>query len=143
MDALSKRLKDISFRAFISFEQRQFRNTGNPHHAWHTWQVVRRNKVAIPSWVAAFIDTVAAREVTVRTKATDTAERYHAALTAMTVAVDRHNNRLRIREAAKQLGQPLMISRRDKPNLTAIARDVAKAHGVSINRLLAQYRKAK
>ena len=43
----------------------------------------------------------------------------------------------------KQLGVDVKISRRDQPNLSAIARAAAKAHRVSVNRLLARYRSSR
>ena len=140
MDAHARQLKDKALKAVIVLEQEQYRRTGNPQHAWRTWQIARQAQVPIPDWVATFIDGVAAREVTVRTRKTDTAERYEGALTAMEVAVAAHHNRQRIRDVAKQLGTTMTVSRRDKPNLTAIARTVAEEHGVGVNRLLTRYR---
>jgi hypothetical protein len=140
MDAHARQLKDKAIKAAIVVEQEQYRRTGNPQHAWHTWQIARRATVPIPAWVATFIDGVAAREATVRTRKTDTAERYERALTAMEVAVAAHLNRQRIRDVAKQLGTAVPVSRRDRPNLTAIAKTVAKEHGVSLNKLLTRYR---
>jgi hypothetical protein len=61
----------------------------------------------------------------------------------MDAAVDRHRNRLAMRKVAKQLGVHLEVSRRDSPNLTAIARDAAKANRVSVNRLLDRYRSSR
>jgi hypothetical protein len=58
----------------------------------------------------------------------------------MEVAVTRHHRRVEIRDSAKQRGIDVAVSRRDAPNLTAIAKVVAEANGVSVNRLLKQYR---
>ena len=115
-------------------------NTRNPRYAWRAWQLARQAKVSIPDWVLRFIDRIAEHEVSVGNRNTDTADRYEDALKQMDAAVDRHRNRRAVRKAAKQLGVDLAISRRDKPNLSAIARNAAKAHGVSVNRLLARYR---
>jgi hypothetical protein len=118
-------------------------NTRNPSHVWHAWQLARRTKASIPDWVLHFIDRIAEHGIAARSRNTDTAERYEAALTQMDAAVDRHRHRLRVRKVAKQLGVDVEVSRRDKPNLTAIARDAAKAHGVSVNRLLDRYRSSR
>jgi hypothetical protein len=50
---------------------------------------------------------------------------------------------LAIRTVATRLGVDVPISRRDRPNLSAIARVVAKTHRVSVNRLLARYRSSR
>jgi hypothetical protein len=113
-----------------------YHNTGNAHHAWHAWQLARQAGVSIPEWVARFVDGIATRAVTERSRKVDAADRYEAALTAMEAAVKRHGRRLKIRKIGKQFGVDVPISRRDRPNLTAIARVVAKDHRVSVNRLL-------
>ena len=59
------------------------------------------------------------------------------------IAIDRHRRKLAIRKRGTAFGVPVDISRRDTPNLSAIARDAAKAHGVSVNRLLARYRSSR
>lgn len=118
-------------------------NTGDTRHAWRAWQLARRAKVSIPDWVLLHIDRVAEAAATVRTRKMDTVDRYEAALTQMHAAVDRHRRRLAMRAVAKQYGVNLTISRRDTPNLSAIARDAAKAYGVSVNRLLARYRSSR
>jgi hypothetical protein len=117
-----------------------FHNTDNAHHAWHAWQLARQAGVAIPDWVLQFVDGIATHGVTERSRNTETADRYEAALTAMDAAVARHKRRLKIRKVGRQLGVDVKISRRDSANLLAIARVVAKEHSVSVNRLLARYR---
>jgi hypothetical protein len=134
---------DLKIKAVTAALQRDrdlYHNTGNAHHAWHAWQLVRQAGVSIPEWVAQFVDGIATRGVAERSRNTDTADRYEAALTAMEAAVKRHRMRLKIRKVGKQLGVDVPISRRDNPNLLAIARAVAKDHRVSVNRLLARYR---
>jgi hypothetical protein len=117
-----------------------FHETHNPSYVWNAWQIARQLNLAIPDWVLTFIDQLATSEVTKRTRHTDAAERQAAALTQMTHAVEAHRKRVHIRNVAKSMGVDLAVSRRDRPNLTALARAAAKAHGVSVNRLLALYR---
>lgn len=138
-DDTSKDLKAKAAVAILSCNEDLYRNTRNPRHVWHAWQVARQMKLSPPEWVLGFIDHVAASEIAQRMTST-TADRYEAALTAMEVAVHAHNRRLDVRHVAKLYGAAVDISRRDLPNLTAIARVAAKANGVSVNRLLARYR---
>ena len=133
-------LKEKAIAAALQRDHDLYHNTGNAHHAWHAWQLARQASVAIPEWVLRFVDGIATRGVAERGRNTDTADRYEAALTAMDAAVKRHTARLKIRKVGKQLGVDVKISRRDRPNLLAIARVVAKEHRVSVNRLLARYR---
>ena len=120
---------DLKIKAVTAALQRDhdlYHNTANAHHAWHAWQLARQAGVAMPEWVLRFVDSIATRGVAERSRHTDTADRYEAALTAMDAAVERHRRRLKIRNVGKQLGVDIPISRRDRPNLTAIARAVAK-----------------
>jgi hypothetical protein len=137
---------DLKIKAVTAALQRDrdlYHNTGNAHHAWHAWQLARQAGVPVPEWVSKFVDAIATHGVTDRSRNTDTADRYEVALTAMEAAVKRHRMRLKIRKLGKQLGVDVPISRRDRPNLTDIARAVAKNHRVSINRLLARYRSSR
>jgi hypothetical protein len=134
---------DLKTKAVVAALQRDedlYLNTRNPRYVWHAWQLARGATVSVPDWVLRFIDRIAEHGITARSRNTDTADRYEAALTQMDAAVDRHRHRLAIRKVAKQLGVHVEISRRDEPNLSAIARDAAKANRVSVNRLLARYR---
>jgi hypothetical protein len=140
MNDRTARLKAKATVATLRYDQELYQNTGNPRHVWHAWQIARKMKVAVPDWVLQFVDRFAASEITKRTRATDTADRYEAALTEMEVAVTRHRDRLKIRRVGKHYGVDVNVSRRDEPNLTAIATAAAKANGVSVNRLLARYR---
>ena len=133
-------LKAKGIAAALQHEADLYHNTRNPQYVWQAWQLARAAKVRIPDWVLRFLDALARSEVTKRNRQTDTADRYEAALVEMEVAVDRHRNRLKIRKVGKALGVDVPISRRDKPNLTAIARSAAAANGVSVNRLLNRYR---
>lgn len=133
-------LKTKAVTAALQRDRDLYHNTGNAHHAWHAWQLARQAGVAIPEWVLRFVDGIATRGVTERSRTTETADRYEAALTAMDAAVERHKRRLKVRKVGRQLGVDVKISRRDRPNLLAIARVVAKDHRVSVNRLLARYR---
>jgi hypothetical protein len=136
-------LKTKAVAVVLQRDEDLYANTHNPSHVWHAWQVARRMKASIPDWVLQFLDRIAEREIVTHSRNTDTAERYEAALTQMDAAVDRHRNRLAMRKVAKQLGVHLEVSRRDSPNLTAIARDAAKANRVSVNRLLDRYRSSR
>lgn len=129
--------------AALQYDRDLYHNTDNAHHAWHAWQLARQAGMSIPDWVLQFGDGFAIRGAAERSRNTETADRYEAALTAMDAAVERHKRRLRIRKVGKQLGVDVKISRRDRPNLSAIARLVAKKHGVSVNRLLARYRSSR
>jgi hypothetical protein len=133
-------LKSKGIVAKLRYDEELYHNTGNPRYVWEAWQVARKMKVALPDWVLQFVDRLAASNIGKRSRATDTAERYEAALTEMEVAVTRHHRRVEIRDSAKQRGIDVAVSRRDAPNLTAIAKVVAEANGVSVNRLLKQYR---
>src|SRR5262245_26696869 len=93
---LTADLKVKAGTAIVRHNEDLYRNTRNPRYAWHAWQVTRQLKLPIPEWVSPFIDTVAATEVAKRTRATETADRYEAALTAMEVAIDAHRKRLTI-----------------------------------------------
>jgi hypothetical protein len=133
-------LKTKAVVAALRVDEELYLSTRNPSHVWHAWQLARRAKVQPPDWVTQFIDRLARSECAVRSRKRDTAERYEAALTQMEVAVLSHKRRVRIRDVGKQLGVDVKVSRRDTPNLSAIARAAAEAHGVSVNRLLARYR---
>ena len=133
-------LKGTGVLIALQCDQDLYDNTQNPRYAWHAWKLARAAQVAVPDWVLRFVDQRAASEITKRTRETDTADRYDAALTEMEVAVTRHRRRLAIRRVGKPLGRDIPISRRDNPNLTAIARAAANTDGVSANRLLARYR---
>ena len=133
-------LKTKAVTAALQRDRELYHNTGNAQHAWHAWRLARQAGVPIPEWVLQFVDNIATRGVAERSRNTDTADRYEAALTAMDAAVKRHTARLKIRKVGRQLGVDVPISHRDNPNLVAIARVVAKGHGVSVNRLLARYR---
>ena len=137
---LAADLKVKTAIAFLRHNEDLYQNTRNPRYVWQAWQVTRQLKLPIPEWVSRFIDALAATEVVKRTRATETADRYEAALTAMEVAVDVHSRRLEVRKVAKHYGVSVAISRRDAPNLSAIARVAARDNGVSVNRLLARYR---
>jgi hypothetical protein len=139
----SQELKTKVVIATLQRDRDLYHNTGNTHHAWHAWQLARHAGVSIPEWVLEFIDGIATRGAAARSRNTETADRYEAALTAMEAAVKRHRDRLKIRKVGKQLGVDVSISRRDRPNLSAIARAVAKEHRVSVNRLLARYRSSR
>jgi hypothetical protein len=138
--AVNMDLKTKAVTAALQRDRDLYHNTGNAHHAWHAWQLARQAGVAIPEWVLRFVDGIATRGVTERSRNTETADRYEAALTAMDAAVERHRRRLKVRTIGRQLGVDVKISRRDRPNLLAIARVVAKEHRVGVNRLLARYR---
>jgi hypothetical protein len=133
-------LKAKAVMAVLQCDEDLYHNTRNPRYVWHAWQLARRLNTTLPGWVLCFVDQLAASEITKRARETDTADRYNAALTEMEVAVDRHRRRVAIRRTGKQLGIDIPTSRRNKPNLTAIARAAANANGVSANRLLARYR---
>ena len=133
-------LKAKGIAAVLQHTAELYRNTRNPRYVWEAWQLARASKVRIPDWVIRFLDALARSEATRRNRQTDTADRYEAALVEMEVAVDRHRDRLKIRKVGKALGVDVVTSRRDKPNLTAIARIAAAANGVSVNRLLSHYR---
>ena len=133
-------LKTKAVNAVLRRDEQLYLNTRNPRYVWHAWQLARQEETAIPDWVLRFVDGIAKAGVTLRSRKTDTADRYDAALTQMDAAVERHRRRLAIRKLGKQLGVPVEISRRDEPNLSAIARAAAKAHKVSVDRLLARYR---
>lgn len=133
-------LKAKGINAALRGHEDLFHNTRNPRHAWHAWQLARQNDTTVPVWVLRFVDEFAATQIAVWNRKTDTADRYEAALTQMEVAVAAHRRRLTIRKVGRTLGVKVDVSRRDTPNLTAIARAAAKANGVSQNRLLARYR---
>ena len=133
-------LKTKAVNAVLRHDEQLYLNTRNPRHVWHAWQLARQEETAIPDWVLRFVDGIAKAGVSRRSRKTDTADRYEAALTQMDAAVERHRRRPAIGKLGKQLGVPVEISRRDEPNLSAIARAAAKVHKVSVNRLLARYR---
>ncbi len=133
-------LKATSIEAVLRIHESLFDETGNPRYVWDAWHIARRMKVSIPDWVLDFVDRLATAEIAKRSRHIDTAERYAAALTEMEVVATAHRNRLRISDVVKQVGVDVTISRRDRPNLSAIARAAAKANGVSVGRLLARYR---
>ena len=126
---------------FLQIDEQQFHDTGDARLAWRAWQTARGMKIAIPEWVLEFVDRLATVESSKRSRALDTRERYADALTQMELATKAHRDRVRIRDVAKSMGvDNFVVSRRDRPNLTAIARMAAKANGVSVNRLLGLYR---
>lgn len=133
-------LKAKGIIAAIRGDEDLFHNTRNPRYAWHAWQLARQTDTPVPVWVLRFVDELAATQIAVWNRKTDTADRYEAALTQMEVAVAAHRRRLTIRKVGRTFGVKVDVSRRDKPNLTAIARAAANANGVSQNRLLARYR---
>jgi hypothetical protein len=133
-------LKRKAVEEALRYDEHLYETTQNSRHVWHAWQIARKAKTGFPQWVLQYIDRVAASDMSKRDRKADTADRYAAAITDMEAAVDRHSSRLRMRRVAAQLGAEIQISRRDTPNLSAIARVVASAHGVSLNRLLARYR---
>jgi len=136
-------LKTKAVAAALRVDENLYRNTRNPRHVWHAWQLARTANAPIPDWVLKFIDQLAKSRITARSRKTDTADRYEAALTQMHAAVASHRRRVRIRDVGTQLGVDVKISHRDQPNLSAIARAAAKAHGVSVNRLLVRYRSSR
>lgn len=69
-------LKAKAVAAALRVDEDLYVNTRNPRHVWHAWQLARRAKVSPPDWVLQFIDRVADREVTARSRKTDTADRY-------------------------------------------------------------------
>jgi hypothetical protein len=135
-----KELKTKAVFAALGRYEDLHHNTRNPQHAWAAWQLARRMNVPVPEWVLRFVDKFGASEITKRSRKTDTADRFEAALTDMGAAVASHRRRRKIRKVGKQFGVDVRISRRDRPNLSAIARAAAAANGVSVNRLLTRYR---
>ena len=81
-------LKMKAVTAALRFDEDLYHNTRNPRHVWHAWRLARQMKVSVPDWVLRFVDTLAASEIMKRSRDTDTADRYEAALTEMDAAVD-------------------------------------------------------
>ena len=98
-------LKHKAVTAALQYDEDLFLHTRNPRHVWHAYQIARQHMVPIADWVLRHLDRIAEHEVTVRTRNTNTADRYEAALTQMQVAVDAHKRRLRIREVGRRLGK--------------------------------------
>jgi hypothetical protein len=128
--------------AALAQDELLYEDTRNAHHAWHAWDLARRVKVDVPDWVLTFVDGVAIKGVTPRGRIAKTRDRYQLALTHMDFAIQHHHSRLHRRKVARQLGRTIAVSRRDRPNLSAMARDAAKIYGVSANRLLKAFRTA-
>ncbi len=136
-------LKAAAVAYVLAAEHDRFVETRHVRHAARAYQLARRMGVSIPDWVLRQFDALAVT-LTRETPRTKTADRYAAALACMHTAVDCHHRRLRIRAVAKQHQVSIPpISRRDRPNLTAIARQAAREYGVSVNRLLERYRRSR
>jgi hypothetical protein len=134
--ALQAKLQEFS----LQLAEDEFGETGDPRAAWRAWALARGMKIPIPEWVLTVVDEVAAREVAQHNRARATEDRYREALMQMEMAVAGHLQRVQIRDVAKTFGVAVALSRRDRPNLSAIARAAALAHGVSVTRLLQRYR---
>lgn len=139
--AKAEALKATAVTEALRLEETRHHDTRDARGAWRYWQLARQMKRPIPEWVLAAVDPLVATQLEVPSKRNiETADNYAAALMQMDVAVAAHHHRVRIRDVSRQLGASVTISRRDRPNLTAIARAAAEANGISVNRLLARYR---
>jgi hypothetical protein len=63
MNVRALELKDPSLQLVLYNERARYLKTGNPRHAWRSWLIARKARMATPAWVVAFFDEVAAREV--------------------------------------------------------------------------------